>query len=72
VKDITKTYSTDEITVKWQPSLCIHSKKCWMGLPKVFKPREQPWITPEDASAEEIAKQVEQCPSGALSYTLKK
>jgi uncharacterized Fe-S cluster protein YjdI len=71
VSDISKTYSTNEITVRWQPKLCIHSKKCWQGLPNVFKPREQPWITLEGTETAEIIKQVDQCPSGALSYTLK-
>lgn len=72
MKEITKTYSTEEISVKWQPSLCIHSKKCWVGLPGVFKPREQPWITLEGSETEHIMKQIDQCPSGALSYQLKK
>jgi uncharacterized Fe-S cluster protein YjdI len=72
VKDLTKTYSTDEIIVKWQPSLCIHSKKCWQGLPSVFKPREQPWITLDGSGTEQTIKQIDQCPSGALSYQLKK
>lgn len=71
MKDITKTYSTEEITVKWQPSLCIHSKKCWTSLPNVFNPRLQPWITLDGTEPAEIMKQIDQCPSGALSYTLK-
>jgi uncharacterized Fe-S cluster protein YjdI len=71
MKDITKTYSNDEISVIWKPSLCIHSKKCWHGLPKVFKPGEQPWITLEDTDTESIVKQIDLCPSGALSYNLK-
>ncbi|MGV0925061.1 (4Fe-4S)-binding protein [Empedobacter tilapiae] len=29
--------------------------------------KEKPWIKAENASSEEIKKQVSQCPSGALS-----
>ena len=32
-KDIIKRYSNGEITVVWQPSLCVHSAICARGLP---------------------------------------
>ena len=35
-KQIIKRYSNGEITV-WQPSLCVHSRICAGGLPKVKK-----------------------------------
>ena len=66
--DKAKEYSTDEITVVWQAHKCIHSEKCWRGLPTVFNPNERPWIKVEGAEAEAIRKQIDQCPSGALSY----
>ena len=43
-KDIIKRYSNGEITVVWQPSLCVHSGICARGLPKVFDPRRRPWV----------------------------
>ena len=61
-------YSNGEVTIIWQPDLCIHSGNCARGLPEVFKPREKPWINPESATSEEIIAQVKKCPSGALSY----
>lgn len=67
-KDIKKTYSNDDITVLWQPGMCTHSTKCWKGLIEVFNPKERPWIKMEGANSEAIIKQVDQCPSGALSY----
>jgi uncharacterized Fe-S cluster protein YjdI len=63
-----KRYTNGEITVIWKPEICIHSKFCWKNLPQVFAPRERPWIKPEGATSEQIAAQVDKCPSGALSY----
>ena len=60
-------YSNGEVTVVWQPELCIHSGRCFHGLPEVFKPKEKPWITPERSTTEKIIAQVKRCPSGALS-----
>ena len=65
-----KEYSNGEVTIRWQPKLCIHSEKCWRGLPEVFDPQARPWINPEGASTKDIILQVRQCPSGALSYAL--
>lgn len=70
-KKITKKYSNGEITIVWQPSVCIHSTLCWKGengLKSVFNPAEKPWIKPEGATTEQIMAQIDKCPSGALSY----
>lgn len=74
MKDITKNYSNDDITIVWKPSVCTHSTLCWKGatgLRSVFNPMERPWITPEGGTTEEIIERVERCPSGALSYVRK-
>jgi uncharacterized Fe-S cluster protein YjdI len=71
MKDITKHYSNGEVTIVWKPAMCIHSTVCWKGaagLPGVFHPQTRPWITPDEASTEQIIDQVKKCPSGALSY----
>ena len=62
-----KIYSNGEVTIHWQPQLCKHTGICFRGLPQVFDPRKRPWITPGNATTEEIIKQVKRCPSGALS-----
>lgn len=67
-KEITKRYSNGEITVIWQPSLCVHSAICARGLPKVFDPRRRPWVVLDSSDTATILDQVERCPSGALSY----
>lgn len=65
----TKTYQKDELTIYWKPHKCIHAGECVKRLPKVYKPREKPWITPENASVEELITQIDACPSKALSYS---
>lgn len=64
---VRKIYPRSELAVVWQPSLCIHSEKCFHGLPGVFDPARRPWIDVNAATAEEIIAQVGRCPSGALS-----
>ncbi|WNJ17487.1 (4Fe-4S)-binding protein [Pontibacter sp. G13] len=63
-----KEYSTDEVTVIWNANKCIHSGNCVKGLSSVFNPDAKPWVNVQGASAQEIRNQIDQCPSGALSY----
>ncbi len=65
---MTKEYSNGEITIKWQPNLCIHSGICVKTLPQVYNPKAKPWIAIEQAKTEELKDQISKCPSGALSY----
>ena len=65
---IIKKYSNGEITVVWQPAVCVHSKLCWSELLQVFDPRKSPWIDINGADTEQIIEQVQRCPSGALSF----
>jgi len=67
MSDFTKTYSNGEVTIVWKPDLCIHSTKCFRGLPEVFNPRVKPWIDPGASNTLTIVEQVAKCPSGALS-----
>ncbi|GEM52936.1 (4Fe-4S)-binding protein [Empedobacter brevis] len=60
-------YTNGEVTIIWKPELCQHAGICVKMLPKVYHPKDKPWITAENATSEEIKKQVSQCPSGALS-----
>ena len=72
MKDITKNYSNDELTVHWKPAKCIHAGECVKALPNVYNPKVKPWITIENATTQELKDQIAKCPSGALSYTLNK
>jgi uncharacterized Fe-S cluster protein YjdI len=66
--EIKKEYTNGEVTVVWQPKICIHSAICAKGLPQVFKPKEKPWVKVDAATTQQIVNQVNACPSGALSY----
>ncbi|HWC04545.1 MAG TPA: (4Fe-4S)-binding protein [Methylomirabilota bacterium] len=64
----TRTYENDEIRVIWRPDLCAHSGVWVRGLADVFRPGQRPWIDLGAAASDPIAAQIEQCPSGALSW----
>ena len=64
----TRTYDNGEIRVIWRPDLCAHSGVCLRGLPAVFRPEARPWIRLEGTPSDRIRVQVDQCPSGALSW----
>ena len=66
----THEYQAGEITVIWKPKVCIHAGVCVKILPKVYNPKERPWIKTENATSEALKEQIEKCPSGALSYQL--
>lgn len=65
-------YSNGELSIVWQPELCRHAGICVKTLPNVYHPKERPWIKMENATTEELIAQIKMCPSGALSYKLKK
>ena len=64
-------YETDEIIVTFDPNVCIHSGACVRGLPAVFDVRRKRWVRPELATPEQVAAQIDRCPSGALQYQMK-
>jgi uncharacterized Fe-S cluster protein YjdI len=65
-------YETDEISVSFDPNICMHSAVCIRGLPAVFDVKRKQWIRPELATADQVAEQVKRCPSGALQYKMKR
>ncbi len=64
-------YKNEDLTIFWKPKTCIHAAECVKRLPKVYKPRERPWLTIENATTKELKEQIDACPSGALSYMVK-
>ncbi len=65
-----RRYSNGKITVFWDSEKCIRSGKCDGQLPQVFNPGKRPWVDLSAADAETIARVIDTCPTGALSYEL--
>lgn len=63
-------YVGEAVTIHDNRSLCAHAGYCTDALKEVFKLGQEPWIDPDGAAKEEIIKAVENCPSGALSYSI--
>jgi uncharacterized Fe-S cluster protein YjdI len=63
-----QTYEAPGITVTFDPNRCTHSGMCIRGLSSVFDVSRKRWIHPDAASPDEVAAQVDRCPSGALQY----
>jgi uncharacterized Fe-S cluster protein YjdI len=63
----THEYSNGDITILWKPKACIHSAVCVKTLPQVYDPAARPWISPQNATTQQLIEQVGKCPSGALS-----
>jgi uncharacterized Fe-S cluster protein YjdI len=63
-----RKYTNGEITVYWDPALCIHAMTCIDGLPEVFRPGLAPWIDMNAATTDQIRDTVETCPTGAISW----
>lgn len=63
-----KAYHGASIEVSFDLDRCIHVAQCLLGLPDVFDLDRRPWIRPDAAAADDVARIVERCPSGALQY----
>ncbi len=61
-----QTYATEQVTVTFDPNICVHSGVCLRTLPRVFNIKERRWIQLEHAPAKEVGAAVARCPSGAL------
>lgn len=68
MSEIRKEYTNGELTIVWKPKKCIHAAECVKALPKVYNPKRKPWIIAEGADTEALKKQINKCPSGALTY----
>ncbi len=61
-------YSNKDITINWKPEACQHLAECVKRLPKVYRPKEKPWVLIENATTQELKEQISACPSGSLTF----
>ena len=61
-------FSNNDITVTFEPCICIHAERCAKELSEVFRNSVIPWIDLDGATTQQIINQVRKCPSKALKY----
>ena len=69
-KDEIDDYVGEGITIHDNRSICSHAGMCTDGLPHVWRMKTEPWIDPDGDEAAASINTINQCPSGALSYTV--
>ena len=68
MKQKIRTYEGRSIKVVYDVPRCIHAAECVKQLGAVFDPDARPWVNPDGAPAEDVARVILQCPTGALKF----
>ena len=69
---IVEVVEGEEATIRFDGARCIHSRRCVMMQPGVFRANVQgDWIDPDAADVEALAAVALSCPSGAIQVTRK-
>ena len=63
-------FSNCDITITYDPHVCINAGRCARELSDVFRNSVIPWIDLDGAPSQQIIEQVKKCPSGALKSYL--
>ena len=70
MKTSANVFSNNDITVTYEPCVCINAERCARELSNVFRNSVIPWIDLDAAKTDVIVNQIKKCPSGALKYHL--
>ncbi len=70
VADERQDYEGEKVAIHDNRGVCAHAGSCTDGLPSVFRLKQEPWIDPQGAPAQDVIETIRKCPSGALSYTV--
>jgi CDGSH-type Zn-finger protein/uncharacterized Fe-S cluster protein YjdI len=69
VVDGVETVRGEKLELKYEGKLCIHSRFCVTGAPRVFLANVKgPWIHPDEMAVEALVEVAHACPSGAIRY----
>lgn len=63
-------YSNGELTIVWQPEVCIHAGICAEIFSEPCHPQEEVLGDPENTTTERLISRISKCPSGALTYKM--
>ncbi len=68
--ELTREYEGRGIRVQWYAGRCVHVAECIRALPRVFNPKQRPWVdlSVAEAEADAVADAVLRCPTGALHF----
>ena len=69
-EDSRESYRGKNITIHDNRGVCAHAGVCTDNLSEVFRMKQVPWIDADAASVEDIINTIQNCPSGALSYSI--
>ncbi|RUM63872.1 MAG: hypothetical protein DSZ04_03950 [Sulfurimonas sp.] len=70
-KELLEDYEGKDITIHFNRSICAGAFSCVKGSPSVFLSGERKdWIKPDRGNGENIINTINNCPSGALSYSI--
>ena len=62
-------FSNSDITVTFEPCVCINAERCAKELSNVFRNSVIPWVNLDGASTNKIMEQVKKCPSALYNFT---
>jgi CDGSH-type Zn-finger protein/uncharacterized Fe-S cluster protein YjdI len=66
-----KPFPGTDVDIHWDGRLCIHVGECVHARGDLFVAGRKPWAEPDSVTADEVARVVSRCPSGALTYRRK-
>ena len=70
--DKVSQFGGEQVDVTWDGELCIHVGECGRAKGDLFVAGRNPWCQPDVTSADEVMEVVQRCPTGALTYHVKK
>jgi CDGSH-type Zn-finger protein/uncharacterized Fe-S cluster protein YjdI len=59
----------EKMEVSWDGRLCIHVGECTRAPGELFMSGRDPWAQPDRGQPDDVARVVQRCPTGALTYT---
>jgi CDGSH-type Zn-finger protein/uncharacterized Fe-S cluster protein YjdI len=69
VADGVESARGEKLELKYEGKLCIHSRFCVTGAPRVFLANVKgPWLHPDEMPVEALVEVAHACPSGAIRY----
>lgn len=70
-EEVIQEYAGKELSITFNRSICAGAAHCVAALPKVFSSEgSTDWIHPDQGDKKDIIQTIQNCPSGALSFSI--